>query len=424
MKHSRSRRLFKEALRLMPGGVNSPVRAFRAVGGDPLFIRRGKGARIFDEDGNGFIDYVMSWGALLLGHADPAVVAAVREATELGTSFGAPTAAENDLGNVIRGAIPSIQKLRLVSSGTEAAMSAVRLSRAFTKRELIVKFSGHYHGHSDGLLMKAGSGSATLGLPDSAGLPAAARGGTIVCPYNDLKKFKQIVRRHGRRIAAVIMEPVCANMGLVLPEEGFLEEIRKITRRQGIVLIFDEVITGFRLRFGGAQNLLGVEPDLTCLGKIVGGGLPIGVYGGRKEIMDLVSPLGPVYQAGTLSGNPVAVRAGLASLRRLSLRDYAALDARTEAVCQGLAEGLKRKKTAFRINRFGSLFTVFFTPNAVRDFQGALSCDAGTYGRYFRAMLENGVYLPASQFEACFMSFAHTTEDVEKTREALNKAKI
>jgi len=415
MKRLRSRALYKEAQKYMPGGVNSPVRAFKAVGGTPLFIKRGIGSRICDEDGNEFLDYVMSWGALILGHAPAAVARAIAEAGRRGTSFGAPTKAETELAQLITRAFPSIEKMRLVNSGTEATMSAIRLSRGFTGREKLIKFEGCYHGHSDSLLVKAGSGGATFSIPDSAGVPRGVSRDTIVARYNDLDAFSKIVKQRRREIACVIVEPVAANMGVVLPAHGFLSGVRELTARYGIVLIFDEVICGFRLGFGGAQTLYGITPDLTCLGKIIGGGLPIGAYGGREEIMECVAPCGTVYQAGTLSGNPVAVSAGLAVLRALSRLDYGEIEWKTEHLCNGLGERLRSKGARITINRIGSMFTVFFTGAGVTDYRSAKKSDVRAYARFFRAMLEMGVNLPPSQFEANFLSFSHTRADIDET---------
>ncbi len=412
MRTTRSKALYQQALRYFPGGVNSPVRAFGSVGGSPLFINKGKGARIYDEDGNSYIDLVMSWGALLLGHAPVEVTRAVAKAASLGASFGAPTGAETELAGIIARAVPSMQKMRFVSSGTEATMSAIRLSRGFTGRDKVIKFDGCYHGHADSLLVKAGSGAATQGIPGSAGVSAAISRDTIVCPYNDIEFFRNVIAQQGSKIACVVIEPVAANMGVVLPREGFLSEVRRLTAKNGIVLIFDEVITGFRLRFGGAQDLFKIKPDLTCLGKIIGGGLPIGAYGGRKDIMDHVAPLGTVYQAGTLSGNPVAVAAGIANLKALSQKDYAALDKKADTICRDLQDVFKRKRTDVVINRCGSLFTVFFTSSPVNDFTTAKEADSKRYAGYFWAMLGRGVYLPPSQFEAQFLSFSHTDRDV------------
>lgn len=415
MKTKKSSALYRKALRRMPGGVNSPVRAFKAVGGTPLFIRRARGSKIYDEDGNKLLDYVMSWGAIILGHAHPAVSRAIRRAARNGTSFGAPTGGESELAGLITGAFPSIERLRLVNSGTEAAMSAIRLSRGFTGREKLIKFEGCYHGHADSLLVKAGSGGATFAVPDSAGVPRGVSGDTIVVPYNDLDALRRIIGERHAEIAAVIIEPVAANMGVVPPANGFLAGVRELTSRHGIVLIFDEVISGFRLGYGGAQERYAVSPDLTCLGKIIGGGLPVGLYGGRREIMEHVAPCGPVYQAGTLSGNPVAVAAGIATLRALSRLDYRKLEATTEALCNGLHEQLRKKDAGVTINRAGSMFTVFFTNHAVTDFKTARRSDTRAYARYFHQMLAQGVNLPPSQFEANFLSFSHTHGDIRAT---------
>jgi glutamate-1-semialdehyde 2,1-aminomutase len=418
MKLTQSRQLYKEAMRYFPGGVNSPVRAFGSVGGSPLFIKKGAGSIITDEDDNRYVDYVMSWGALILGHAIPEVIKAVETAVRSGSSFGAPTKNETELAKVITSAIPSIQKLRFVSSGTEATMSAIRVSRGFTGRDKIVKFDGCYHGHCDSLLVKAGSGAATQGIPGSAGVTQSLSRDTLVCPYNDIEYFRKLILKYGREIACVIIEPIAANIGVVQPEETFLQEIRALTARHGIVLIFDEVITGFRFHFGGVQTLQGIKPDLTCLGKIIGGGLPIGVYGGRKDIMHCVAPEGNVYQAGTLSGNPVAVAAGLAMLNVLKKKDYTVIDAMADQLCEGLTRILFDQKQEFTINRCGSLFTVFFTSEQVTDFNTAKTADTGKYARYFWSMLDRGINLPPSQFEAQFLSFSHTTRDIQLTLNA------
>ncbi len=421
MKVERSRKLYKEASRYFPGGVNSPVRAFGSVGGTPLFIKKGLGSTIYDEDGNRYLDYVMSWGALILGHAAPEVVKAVEAAVKNGSSFGAPTKAETELAKVIAQAIPSIQRMRFVSSGTEATMSVIRLSRGFTGRNKIIKFDGCYHGHCDSLLVKAGSGAATQGIPGSAGVTKDLSRDTLVCPYNDIEYFRKVVLKYAEEIACVIVEPVAANMGVVLPHEDFLGEIRKLTAKHGIVLIFDEVISGFRFHFGGVQTLQKIRPDLTCLGKIIGGGLPSGAYGGRKDIMDCVAPLGPVYQAGTLSGNPVAVAAGLAVLGVLKNKDYAALDQMTAELCLGLTEQFDRNGVPVTINRAGSLFTVFFTSKPVTDFKSAKNADTAKYAKYFWSMLRQGVNLPPSQFEAQFLSFSHSERDARKTINAADR---
>ncbi|MFA4874093.1 MAG: glutamate-1-semialdehyde 2,1-aminomutase [bacterium] len=422
MRFEKSKKHFDDALSVMPGGVSSPVRAYRAVGGHPLFIRRGSGSKLYDEDGNGFIDYVMSWGALMLGHADPSVVRAIRVTAGRGTSYGAPTRQETQLCRLISAAIPSIERLRLVNSGTEATMSAIRLSRGFTGRDKIVKFEGCYHGHSDGLLVRAGSGAMTCGVPDSAGVPRGIADETIVCPYNDIDRLASVIRERHREIACVIVEPVCANMGVVLPREGFLAALRELTAANGIVLIFDEVITGFRLTYGGAQKLYGVNPDLTCLGKIIGGGLPIGAYGGRAEIMERLAPQGPVYQAGTLAGNPIAVNAGIAALTKLARLDYRALDERTQELCDAMVEGVQREGLAFTLNRAGSMFTIFSTSCEVADYQTASLSDTAAYARYFWSMLKRGIHLPPSQFEANFLSFKHSKGDIKQTISSHNKS--
>jgi glutamate-1-semialdehyde 2,1-aminomutase len=411
-----SRRYLERAARVIPGGVNSPVRAFQAVGGEPLFIERAEGARLWDVDGNSYIDYVGSWGPLILGHAHPQVVRAIAEAASRGSSYGAPTPAEVELAEMIASALPSIEMVRFVSSGTEATMSAIRLARAFTGRDRIVKFDGCYHGHADMLLAKAGSGVATLGLPDSAGVPHATVETTLIAPYNDAGAVQQLFARYPREIAAVIVEPIAGNMGVVPPAPGFLESLRQLSSQHGALLIFDEVITGFRVHWGGAQTLYGIAPDLTCLGKIIGGGLPVGAYGGRRDIMTMVAPLGPVYQAGTLSGNPVAMAAGLATLGVLrDSQPYARLEVRAAALCEGLLEVTHRAGIAATINRVGSMFTIFFTGTEVSDYASARGCDAAQFARYFRRMLAEGIYLAPSQFEAGFLSIAHTDQDLERT---------
>jgi glutamate-1-semialdehyde 2,1-aminomutase len=414
-RHSRSEAAFRRALRVLPGGVNSPVRAYRAVGGTPPFIASARGSRVVDLDGNEYIDYVGSWGPLILGHAAPEIVRAVGRAAARGTSYGAPTEGEVEMAELLSAAIPSIEKVRLVSSGTEACMSALRLARAFAGRDGVVKFEGCYHGHADGLLVKAGSGAATFGVPTSPGVPRDAARHTAVLPYNDLEAFRSFVRRNWRKLGAVIVEPVAGNMGVVPPAPGFLEGLRQETARYGIVLIFDEVITGFRLTYGGAQNLFGIRPDLTCLGKIIGGGLPLAAYGGRREIMDRVAPEGPVYQAGTLSGNPLAVAAGLAQLR--TLRD------RPE-IYGNLEELGGRLEAAFRalgatVNRMGSMLTPFFAPGPVTDWAGASRSDVRRFARLHRALRGRGILGPPSAFEAWFVSFAHTQGDVEYTARCL-----
>jgi glutamate-1-semialdehyde 2,1-aminomutase len=414
-----SRQLFERAQEIMPGGVNSPVRAWRGVGGTPLFITRGAGADIWDADGNEFLDYVSAWGPLILGHAHPRVVAAIQEAVGRGTAYGAPTTAEIELAQRITRAVPSVEMVRFVNSGTEATMSAIRLARAFTRRELVVKFDGGYHGHADFLLAKAGSGLATLSLPDSAGVPASAATTTLIAPYNNLDALQEIFKTHGERIAAVIVEPVAGNMGVVPPEPGFLQGLRDVTRSYDALLILDEVITGFRVAYGGAQALYNVQPDLTCFGKIIGGGLPVGAYGGRRDIMQLVAPLGPMYQAGTLSGNPLAMSAGIATLDTLveSPDTYAQLEARAAQLAHGLADAAAHANVPVTINRVGSMLTAFFTPFPVTDYAGAKTADTKRYAKYFHAMLGGGIYLAPSQFEAAFVSLAHTEANITRTVE-------
>ena len=415
--HSRSDDLFRRAQQLIPGGVNSPVRAFRSVGGNPPFIARGDGSRIVDVDGNQYIDYVGSWGPLLLGHRHPAILSALEKALTVGTSFGAPTEAEVELAAAICEAVPSIEMVRLVNSGTEAAMAAIRVARGFTGRDLIVKFEGCYHGHVDSLLVKAGSGVATLGIADTRGVPQAFCDTTLALPYNSVQAVEEAFRAHGPRIAAVIVEPVVGNMGCVPPQPGYLEALRETTARHGALLIFDEVMTGFRVAFGGAQQRFGIRPDLTTLGKVIGGGLPVGAYGGRKEIMSEVAPAGPIYQAGTLSGNPLAVAAGLAMLRFLKAHPeiYDQLETRAAELAAVAPPGIT-------VNRVGSMFTFFFTGRPVTDYECAKRCDTARFGRFFRAMLDRGIYLPPSQFEAAFLSAAHTEEDIRQTITAAREA--
>ncbi len=403
----------------MPGGVNSPVRAFGAVGGEPVFIARGKGAYLWDVDGNRYVDYVCSWGPLILGHAPAAVIKAVKAAAEKGTSYGASTAAEVELAEAISKAIPSMESLRLVSSGTEAVMSALRLARGYTGRDLIVKFNGCYHGHADSMLVKAGSGAATFGISGSAGVPAVTARKTLVAEYNDLDGVKTIFARHGGKIAALIVEPVAGNMGVVCPASGFLEGLRQMCTHHGALLIFDEVITGFRLRYGGYQDIIGVRPDLTTLGKIIGGGLPVGAYGGSRELMRKVAPLGPVYQAGTLSGNPLAVAAGLAALRLLAKKGvYKKLGAAGQRLVEGLRVAGAASGVPLRVNRVGSMFTAFFADKDVSNFPSASRADMKAYARYFRGMLARGVYLPPSGYEANFVSLAHSKADIDATIKA------
>jgi glutamate-1-semialdehyde 2,1-aminomutase len=423
MKTTRSRKLFAQAQRLLPGGVNSPVRAFKSVGGQPVFICRGKGSRVWDVDGNDYIDLLGSWGPLLLGHAHPRVTRSARQALERGASFGAATEAEVNLAQLVTSAFPCLEMLRLVSSGTEAVMSALRLARAYTRRDLIVKCAGGYHGHSDGLLSQAGSGLATLGVPASPGVPRAFAALTLTLPYNDLGAAEKLFARRGGKIAAVILEPIAGNMGVVPPAPGYLEGVRRLTRQHGALLIFDEVITGFRVARGGAQQLYGLTPDLTTLGKVLGGGFPIGAYGGRRDIMRLVAPAGPVYQAGTLSGNPVAVAAGIAVLGELSRPGfYEKLEKKSARLERELRQAAAAGGAGVTINRVGSMFTVFFADQAVTDYASALRSDTARYAAFFRAMLGRGIYLPPSQFEAAFLSAAHTPDDIDTVGDAARHA--
>jgi glutamate-1-semialdehyde 2,1-aminomutase len=417
MNYSRSEELFRRAQELIPGGVNSPVRAFRAVGGNPPFIARGEGSHIFDADGNEYIDYVGSWGPLLLGHRHPEILSALERALAIGTSFGAPTEQEVELAAAICDAVPSIEMVRLVNSGTEATMSAIRVARGFTGRDLIVKFEGCYHGHVDSLLVKAGSGLATLGIADTQGVPQSFADTTLALPFNSVEALEEAFRAYGDRIAAVIVEPVVGNMGCVPPLPGYLPAMREISARHGALLIFDEVMTGFRVAFGGAQARFGIRPDLTTLGKVIGGGLPVGAYGGRRDIMSKVAPLGPVYQAGTLSGNPLAVAAGLAMLRHLKTHPeiYEQLEARAAELCAAAPAGVT-------VNRVGSMFTFFFTGTPVTGWESAKRCDTARFGRFFRAMLVQGIYLAPSQFEAAFVSAAHTDGDIGRTIDAARQA--
>ena len=420
-----SRKLQKRAEQIIPGGVNSPVRAFRAVGGDPPFIVRGQGSHLWDVDGNEYIDYIGSWGPLILGHAAPCVVDAIIAAAKNGTSFGASTPLEPELAELVLSAFPHMQKVRFVSSGTEATMSAIRLARAYTKRKYIVKFEGCYHGHSDALLVKAGSGVATLGIPGSAGVLKEFTRFTLALPFNDTDALERVFAKFKHKIACVIVEPVVGNMGCVPPARGYLEALRAVTERDQALLIFDEVMTGFRLAFGGAQELYSMRPDLTTLGKIIGGGLPVGAYCGPSEIMDLVAPLGPVYQAGTLSGNPLAMAAGLATLRYLKEHKkevYPRLDKLGAELAAGVAAAAKAAGVLICYNRVGSMFTWFFVPCPVTDWNSAAKSDTEAFGRFFRSMLDSGVYLPPSQFEAAFLSTAHTEEDIRKTIAAAKQA--
>ncbi|HEY6362800.1 MAG TPA: glutamate-1-semialdehyde 2,1-aminomutase [Vicinamibacterales bacterium] len=418
----KSQKLFERATQILPGGVSSPVRAFKAVGGAPLFIRRASGAIIEDIDGNRFIDYVMSWGPLIHGHAPAGQVKAAAGAAKLGTSFGAPSPLEVELGERVRQLMPSMERVRFVSSGTEAAMSAVRVARAFTGRDKVIKFEGCYHGHADAFLAKAGSGATTLGVPTSPGVPGAVAADTLLARYNDLASVEALCHAYTGTIAALVVEPVAGNMGVVAPAERFLDGLRELCTRHGILLIFDEVISGFRASAGGAQGLFGITPDLTCLGKIIGGGFPVGAYGGRAEVMELVAPAGPVYQAGTLSGNPVAVTAGLWSLKRLTPRLYKDLAHRGSVLASGLADAARAARVPVQVTAFGSLITPFFTAAPVRDYDSALAANTNAYALFFRGMLRRGVYPPPSQFEAWFLSAAHTDKHLKQTVAAARAA--
>jgi glutamate-1-semialdehyde 2,1-aminomutase len=412
----RSREIFERAEKVLVGGVNSPVRAFRSVGGEPLIIERGAGQFLYDADGNELLDYVCSWGALILGHAHPAIAAAIADQARRGTSFGVTTELELELATLITTAIPFIEKIRFVSSGTEATMSAVRLARGFTKRDFILKFAGCYHGHADSFLSQAGSGLATLGIAECPGVPQALAALTLNAPYNDLNAVERLFAEHQDKIAAIIVEPIAANMGVVLPERGFLSGLRDISSKNGALLIVDEVITGFRLRNGSVQDLYGIQADLTTLGKIIGGGVPVAAYGGRAELMNNVAPLGPVYQAGTLAGNPLAMRAGIAALQLLSVPGlYEGIAHNAQRLADGLRKALADSKLPAQVNAIGSLSTLFFTPEPVRDYTGAKRSDTNRYARYFREMLDRGIFLAPSQFEAAFVSAAHTTEDIDRT---------
>ncbi len=423
MNFKRSQELFAEAQRYLPGGVNSPVRAFKAVGGTPPFIVRGQGSRIFDADDNEFIDYVCSWGPLILGHSHPQVVDALKQAVERGTTFGASTELEITLARLISAAIPSIEMVRFVNSGTEATMSALRLARAFTGRDKIVKFAGGYHGHADGLLVKGGSGLATLSLPDSPGVPASYAQNTLVAPYNNTEAVAQLFQRHPEEIAAVIVEPVAANMGVMPPKPGFLDGLRRLTSEYGALLIFDEVITGFRVAYGGAQTIYGITPDLTCLGKIIGGGLPVGAYGGKREIMEMIAPTGPVYQAGTLSGNPLAMTAGIETIKVLGQPGiYEHLEQISSRLEKGIVKAGSSLNLMLNISRFTSLLTVFFTDKPALDYESVSRADTALFGKFFQQLLTRGVYWPPSQFEAAFVSLAHHDEDIEFTIGVIKKA--
>lgn len=423
MERVKSKELFAQAQNLIPGGVNSPVRAFKAVGMDPVFIKSAKGSKIYDVDGNEYIDYVSSWGPLILGHSHPAIVEAIYEAAQHGTSYGAPCKAEIELAELITNAIPSIEKVRMVNSGTEATMSAIRLARAYTGRNKIVKFEGCYHGHADAFLLKAGSGLLTHGVPSSPGVPESVVKDTLIARYNDLDSVIELFEEWASDIACVIVEPVAGNMGLVLPDEGFLQGLRNITENNNSLLIFDEVISGFRLCFGGFQNCCNIRPDLTTLGKIIGGGLPVGAYGGRREIMDHIAPSGNVYQAGTLSGNPIAMAAGVATLRILQNNEcYEQLEVMTSSLTTKLQKVFAAHGLNYTINQLGSMFCIFFTDQVVRNYNGVMGSDAEKYACFYREVIKEGIYFPPSQFEVSFVSCAHNLEDIEKTVSAVSRA--
>jgi glutamate-1-semialdehyde 2,1-aminomutase len=419
MKQEKSHRLFKKACNLIPGGVNSPVRAFRAVGGTPIFIDRARGSKIYDVDGNVYVDYVLSWGPLILGHAHPKVVDALKKALEKGTSYGAPTSLEIVLAELVLKAYPSMDKVRMVNSGTEATMSAIRVARGFTGRDKVIKFEGCYHGHADGLLVKAGSGATTFGVPDSPGVPKSCARNTITLPFNDITALRTVIKKEWESIACVIIEPVVGNIGCVLPKSGFLESLRKLTKDHGIVLIFDEVMTGFRVAYGGAQAYYGITPDMTCLGKVIGGGLPVGAYGGKNEIMSMVSPEGPVYQAGTLSGNPLAMTAGIETLKILSKEStYKKLENTAALLEKRLKDAASRAGVKTRFYRAGTMFCNYFTDTDVIDYKTAKTSDTSKFSRFFSNMLARGINMAPSQFEAGFISLAHTEKDIEKTVKA------
>lgn len=419
LKHKKSKELFGKAKRIMPGGVNSPVRAFKAVGGNPLFIQSAKGSKIYDVDNNEYIDYVLSWGPMILGHAHPTIVKAIKKATDKGTSYGAPTPLEIELATMIRKVYPSMEIVRMVNSGTEATMSAIRAARGFTGRDKIIKFEGCYHGHADGLLVKAGSGAATFGVPTSLGVPRDYARNTLTLPFNDLKAFRKLCDKLGGTIACVIIEPVVGNSGCILPRPGYLEGIRRVTKKFGIILIFDEVMTGFRVSFGGAQKAFKIKPDMTCLGKVIGGGLPVGAYGGNKDIMQKISPDGPVYQAGTLSGNPLAMTAGIETLKILSKPDtYKQLMTKSKALEDALKDAAKRAGIQTRFYRAGTMFCTYFTNKEVYNFADAANTDTEKFAQFFRKMMDRGVNLAPSAFEAGFMSLAHTKADINRTARA------
>jgi glutamate-1-semialdehyde 2,1-aminomutase len=419
MKTGKSKSLYEKAVMLMPGGVNSPVRAFKAVGGSPLFINKAKGSKIYDVDGNEYIDYVLSWGPLILGHSHPSVIKALKSAVEKGTSYGAPTPLEIELAQMVIKAYPSIEKIRMVNSGTEATMSAIRAARGFTGRDKVIKFEGCYHGHADGLLVKAGSGATTFGVPDSPGVPESYAKNTITLPFNDIKAFKDVIEKEYKTIACVIVEPVVGNIGCVLPKEDFLETLRRETENYGVILIFDEVMTGFRVSYGGAQAYYRIKPDMTCLGKVIGGGLPVGAYGGKREIMSKIAPEGPVYQAGTLSGNPIAMTAGIETLKILSKKGtYQKLEKTMQGIEEGLKDAAKKAGIKTKFYRAGTMFCTYFTDKDVVDYKTAKTSDTERFARFFMSMLNYGIYLAPSQFEAGFISLAHTKADIDKTVKA------
>ncbi|MCM3093798.1 MULTISPECIES: glutamate-1-semialdehyde 2,1-aminomutase [unclassified Cytobacillus] len=420
--YEKSNRAFKEASELMPGGVNSPVRAFKSVNMDPIFMERGRGSKIYDIDGNEYIDYVLSWGPLILGHTNKRVVEGIKKVAEMGTSFGAPTEIENELAKLVIERVPSIEVVRMVSSGTEATMSALRLARGYTGRNKIMKFEGCYHGHGDSLLIKAGSGVATLGLPDSPGVPEGVAKNTITVPYNDLESVRYAFEQFGDDIAGVIVEPVAGNMGVVPPQPGFLEGLREITEQNGSLLIFDEVMTGFRVGYNCAQGYFGVTPDITCLGKVIGGGLPVGAYGGKAEIMKQIAPSGPIYQAGTLSGNPLAMTAGFETLSQLTPESYKEFERKADRLEEGLKAAAEKYDIPHTINRAGSMIGIFFTNEDVVNYEKAKSSNLEFFAEYYREMANQGVFLPPSQFEGLFLSTAHTDEDIEKTISAAEQA--
>ncbi|WP_068674514.1 glutamate-1-semialdehyde 2,1-aminomutase [Oceanobacillus sp. Castelsardo] len=418
----KSHEIYEEAVHLLPGGVNSPVRAFKSVNMSPIVMESGKGSKIYDVDGNEYIDYVLSWGPLILGHANERVVGRLKEVVEKGTSFGANTEIENKLAKLVIERVPSVEMVRMVNSGTEATMSAIRLARGYTGRDFIMKFEGSYHGHGDSLLIKAGSGVATLGLPDSPGVPSSVASNTITVPFNDLDSVKLAFEKYGENIAAVIMEPVCGNMGVVPPEKAFLQEMRKITEENGSLLIFDEVMTGFRVGYHSAQGYFDVNPDLTCLGKVIGGGLPVGAYGGKREIMEQIAPAGPIYQAGTLSGNPLAMTAGFETISALTKESYEEINKKADRLIEGYKQAAEDYEIPLHINRVGSMLGVFFTNEKVINFEAAKTSNLEYFSKYYQAMIEEGVFLPPSQFEGLFLSTEHTDADIEKTIEAVRKA--